>query len=160
VGLLAGGRAGAGDAAASRGGEGDGSPGATQSRGSHGGPRRRRRSEPENLGLGVGGVDAGEKKLPWGGGVRGKVGAAEDRRWWPELPSYGADMERGGRGHPHLIFSPLSDDGVARRQGAPPYTLPSPLRRVWWPSRISFASPSRYEKAPRGLSETGAGAGF
>jgi hypothetical protein len=68
VGLLAGGRARAGDAAASHGGEGDGSPGATRSRGSHGGPWRRRWSEPENLGLGVGGVDAGEKKLSWGGG--------------------------------------------------------------------------------------------
>jgi hypothetical protein len=67
VGLLTGRRAGAGDAAASRGGEGDGSPGATRSRRSHGGPWRRRWSEPKNLGLGVGGADAGEKKLPWEG---------------------------------------------------------------------------------------------
>jgi hypothetical protein len=56
-----------------RGGEGDGSPGAMRSRRSRGGPWRRRRSEPKNLGLGSGGADAGEKKLPWGG-LEGRSG--------------------------------------------------------------------------------------
>jgi hypothetical protein len=77
-------------------------------------PPEPRRSEPENLGLGLGGADAGEKKLPWGG-LEGRSG-----RRWLALPSRGADMECGGRRHPHLIFFPLSSDSVARsdRQGA------------------------------------------
>jgi hypothetical protein len=114
VGLLARGRAGVGDAAVS-GREGDGSPGATRSRRSHGGLWQRRRSKPKKLGLGVGGCGhRREEAAVGGGGVRGKVRAAEDRRRWPAFPSRGADMECGGRGHPHLIFSPISGGGAAR----------------------------------------------
>jgi hypothetical protein len=78
-------------------------------------PPQPRRSELKNLGLGVGGWGCGHRREEAAMGVfRGEVGVAEDRRWWPALPSRGADMECGGRGHPHLIFSPLSGGGAAQ----------------------------------------------
>jgi hypothetical protein len=51
-------------------------------------------------------------------GFRGEVGATEDRRRWLVLPSHGADMECGGRGHPHLIFSLLFGVACSDRQNA------------------------------------------
>jgi hypothetical protein len=55
-----------------------------RSRRSRDGSRQRRRSEPENLGLGGGGCGRRREEATMEG-FRGEVGTAEERRRWPAV---------------------------------------------------------------------------